>query len=211
MAETVTRCEARPRGGVVVELSGGRFFTVPPEAAAELHVGMVVGAEEVDRLERAHRYRSAREKALKLLAVRQRSRREIEEALRRGFDESTSRGVVQELEEAGLIDDLRFARDYARAKSELKNLGPYRIRRELGQKGVKREFVEKALEECFSGDAEKKAAWRAVEKKLREGLLDVHRVKSISDHLKRKGFDFELVADITHELLKRISYAEPEE
>jgi len=206
MTETVIQCKPRPRNRVMIKLSGGRFFTIHESEAFSFSTGQVLKEEDIKRLIRMDQYLRGKEKVLRLLSIRSRTKREIKTALEKmGLEEGVIRGVVNEMHEAGLIDDLRFAREYVRAKTELKNLGPHRINRELGRFGVSKSLINKALGETFAGDFQEELAHRAVRKKLGQSRLDRKSVKRISDYLKRKGFDFDVVNKITFELLGRIS------
>jgi len=79
---------------------------------------------------------TAKDRALGLLAVRWRSRRELEQRLRAaGFEEEQVSTALADLERAGLIDDGRFARELARAKSGRLD-GNRTVRSALAKAGV---------------------------------------------------------------------------
>lgn len=71
-----------------------------------------------------------------LLAARDHSSLELRRKLaRRGFDEATIDAAIVELTTHGLIDDRRFATDYAEHRIR-KGFGPLRIRAELRERGI---------------------------------------------------------------------------
>lgn len=87
-----------------------------------------------------------REAALRLLARREHSRRELTRKLvRKGWPEASVPRIVNELEAEGLQSDQRFAESYVRQRVG-KGYGPLRIRAELAQRGIDRAEAGRALE-----------------------------------------------------------------
>ncbi|GBD29143.1 Regulatory protein RecX [bacterium HR32] len=133
-------------GEVRVRLGNGRTLRVGTElcralglAPGEVHPGVVAQLEREDLRLRT------RERALRLLALRPRSRAELERRLRRAADASVAAEVLSALEREGLVDDRRFAEQWVRTRRTVRLLGTFRLRAELLRKGVPREIVEAAL------------------------------------------------------------------
>ena len=87
-----------------------------------------------------------------LLARREHSRLELERKLgTRSFDERVISDVLDELESDGLLSAERFAQSFVEARYA-RGQGPYRIRRELAERGIEAaaRFVD---EERFDWDA----------------------------------------------------------
>lgn len=79
---------------------------------------------------------SAYDQAVRLLARREHSRRELARKLaQRGFPEEESVPALDRLEREGLQSDARFAEEYARARLE-RGFGPRRVEAELAEHGV---------------------------------------------------------------------------
>ncbi|HSD48351.1 MAG TPA: regulatory protein RecX [Actinomycetota bacterium] len=96
------------------------------------------------------------ERALRLLSVRPRSRRELElRLLRAGFDPGEVSGELDRLEVVGLIDDERFAREFAEHQFVTRRAGRRAVASGLAAKGVDRQAVERALAEAAGDDAER--------------------------------------------------------
>ena len=77
------------------------------------------------------------ELALKALGRKERTAGEIEGLLRdRGVGDEELRGVLEQLIDAGLVDDARFARLFAEDKRALRGWGPDRIEEALRARGV---------------------------------------------------------------------------
>ena len=105
MSEIITERKPRPRDRVEIRLSGGRFFAIPQAAAEMLAVGQHLSDEDVAHLDGVDQYTRGRDKALRMLALRSRSRREIDDALRAMSLRDTIRtGLLRELEENAPFD-----------------------------------------------------------------------------------------------------------
>jgi regulatory protein len=137
--------------------------------------------------------KSCHERALGLLAVRMRSRRELRDRLlRAGFDADEVDDVVERLAGVGLIDDERFAEEYARHASEVRGSGRRAIASALSAKGVSRETVQRIVAEASDGEearAEELARSRA------RRLADVppaSAYRRLVSLLARRGFEPEL-------------------
>jgi regulatory protein len=204
MAETIAHCGPRPRSRFYVRLSGGRSFVIPEMEAAGLHPGRELSAEEIARLEKMDQYLRGRDKVLRLLSIRARSKHELEQALGAlHLEPAIIRGIMQEMTDRGLVDDLRFAREFVLARTELKNHGPHRLRGDLKRSGVSRAVIDQAIGEVCTAESQEELAWRAAGRKMGTAKPDVNAVKRLSDHLKRNGFDYEVVNKVVFELLKR--------
>jgi regulatory protein len=203
MPETVVEWKPRPRNRVFIKLSGGRFFTIPDSETVQLEAGTVLSDEEIEKLARVDQYFRGKEKALRLLSVRPRTRHEIKNALM-GLEvvPAIRDGIIGELEENGLIDDARFSREYVRSKIELKGLGPHRLRFELKKLGVRAGIVDDTLQSEFTDEGQEEIAWRVVRGKLRERKPDEKDVRRLSALLRRKGMDYEVINRVTYQLLQ---------
>lgn len=207
MSEHIVERKPRPRDRVMIRLSGGRFFAIPEDAAAPLVVGAELSDEDIARLTRIDQYLRGHDKAMRMLALRGRSRREIDDALRAlGVDDAVRRGLVSELEENGLIDDARFAREFVAVKKDVRRLGPHRLRADLQKLGVKRAELDQALA-SFGTDEQQRLARALAERAVRNGPVDEKAVRRVASMLTRKGFDYSVVNRIAAELARRMERA----
>lgn len=89
----------------------------------------------------------ARERALRLLARREHSARELTSKLRqRGAEPEIAEAAVARLEDSGIQSDQRYTEARVRQRAG-QGYGPLRIRAELAQAGIDREAAETALQE----------------------------------------------------------------
>jgi len=194
-----------PERRLAVFVDGRQAFTVSEQVAARL--GLEIGAEleesDVAELEVDSARDGAREAALRLLAVRARSRNELLDRLRRkGFDPGVAAEVVAGLEGVGLVDDRAFARLWADERMRLRPVGPRRLRHELLEKGLARALVDEVVEEVFAEHSEVDVARRALEKRARGASAPI-RAKELArlrSFLLRRGFSYETTREVLREL-----------
>ncbi len=84
---------------------------------------------------------AARNQALRLLASREHSRRELErKLLARGYEASILVGVLDDLIVTGLLSDERMAEAYVAGRMR-KGFGPLRLRQELRERGLDDDLI----------------------------------------------------------------------
>jgi regulatory protein len=204
MSETIVECKPRPRERVLIKLSGGRFFTVPASAVEAVQPGAALRDDEIERLARIDQYVRGKDKALRLLSIRARSRHELETALAgMQIEPAVASGILEELRELGLVDDARFAREFTDSRVEIKHLGPHRLKFELRKFGVSPAIVDRVLHDSFPSGRQEELAWEIVRKKLGSREPGEKDVRRINELLKRKGFDYAVAGRVAYELLKR--------
>lgn len=100
----------------------------------------------------------ALDRAMKLLSVRARSRRELSDRiLRWGYSHSTAEYVECRLTELGLVDDSEFALE--RVAHLLSGNGSFGLaRRDLQRSGISEEAIDCALAEFEQGESEQERA-----------------------------------------------------
>jgi regulatory protein len=203
MPDNIVELKPRPRGHVTVKLAGGRFFTIP-SGDVSLRVGAVVSDDEIARFDLMDQYFRGKDKALRLLSKRARSREEIRTALdSHSISESIREGILSELEETGLVDDRRFTREYVRLKMDLRHVGPHRLRHDLTRLGVRQSIVDDALDEYLDEHTQETMARKLALRRAGDSAVDEKTARRISDLLRRKGFDFEIINRVVYDLLRR--------
>ena len=142
--------------------------------------------------------------AIKILMRRAHSVSEMKKALiRRTADEELIQKVIARLKQNGLIDDARYARQFARQRTEIRHQGKYRVARELRARGVPDRHIEEAVEEAAAGVDEAVEVRRRIERKLKfyRGEIDEKKIASLYRSLLRAGFS----ADTVRSELLRLS------
>jgi regulatory protein len=131
------------------------------------------------------------DEAIKILARRAHSVSEMKKALiRRTADEDLIGKVIARLRQNGLIDDARYAKQFARQRTEIRHQGKYRVARELRARGISDQHIETAVEEAAANSDEAAMVRQRIERKLKflRGEIDDKKVASLYRTLLRAGF-----------------------
>jgi len=187
--------EWRTTSGQVLAALGVRTSTIAPED----ELAARIAAEEPVR---------ARERALRLLAYRERSVAELRERLREdGYPDGVTGAVIADLERAGLVDDERFAGAMARLLTEVRGMGRSRALRELAAKGVDPDLALAALDESLPPDAERESALRLAHALAARPGATVDRVAA---RLARKGYAAPVALGAAREALANSPESQPD-
>lgn len=131
------------------------------------------------------------ERALGLLAVRPRSRRELERRLRAaGFEAEEVGDELSRLEAVGLVDDEAFARQVVEHELANRRAGSRAVVARLAAKGVDRETIERTLAEAGTGEEEARALELAASRARRLASLPAETAYGrLVPFLVRRGYD----------------------
>src|SRR5512136_2662216 len=111
---TALKIQLRNPRRVNVFLDGEFAFGLERVAAAWLKIGQELSDEKIAQLQAEDEGEKAYQHALKLFNYRPRAEAEVRKKLeQRGVAETTIAEVLERLRRSGLIDDARFARDWA--------------------------------------------------------------------------------------------------
>jgi regulatory protein len=134
--------------------------------------------------------------AVRALVRRAHSVHEMKQKLERRNDNKLLVEVVMaRLKENGLIDDARYAKQFARQRTEGRKQGKFRISRDLRARGVPDRHIEAALKEARETTDEAAMVRQRIERKLRSyrGEMDEKKMASIYSSLLRAGFSADVV------------------
>jgi regulatory protein len=147
------------------------------------------------------------EAAVRALMRRAYSVYEMKQLLgRRTEDDNLLRTVMDRLKRAKMIDDERFAKQFARQRTEIRRQGKFRIARDLRARGVPDRHIEAALAESAKETDESAIVRQRLERKLRSfrGEITENKIASMYRSLLRAGFS----ADIVRRELKSLTREE---
>ena len=150
--------------------------------------------------------------AIKILMRRAHSVSEMKKALiRRTADEGLIQKVLARLKQSGLIDDARYAKQFARQRTESRKQGKYRVARDLRARGIPDRHISSALEEVAQTSDEAAMVRQRIERKLRSyrgpdtrKKIDEKKMASLYGSLLRAGFS----ADVVRRELKALTREE---
>ncbi len=139
----------------------------------------------------------AREYALRLLEYRERSEQEIKERMaRKNYNERLVRSTIKFLKNHNLVNDRRFARMWAESCLR-RSYGRWKVHSDLHRKGIDEAIVEEVLGESYSKVDELQIALALIQKKWPFLKQDKNTLLGrVSDFLKRRGFPFEVIAEV---------------
>jgi regulatory protein len=205
---TLTGIAPDPRqpGYRLVEVDRGRFASLPAEAIEWL--GLRVGADlappVLERLRELADVEAAQRAALRALARRSHAVRDLERRLaKKQHPPAAVRTALERLAARGLLDDRRFAEQYAAVRAT-RGKGPARILADLLAQGVERAVAEasvrRALEE--EGIDPQVEARAAATKRARQlgGLPPPVRRRRLLAFLLRRGYSGAQVKELVREL-----------
>lgn len=199
MQGTITAITPNGRGRVRVYLDGQVGLELAKGLAAALSVGQQLGSDQVSELQARDRQESAYRQALRLLARRPRSERELQIRLdRMGLAEADQNEVMGRLREAKLVDDTEFAAAWLENRMAFRPRGAWALRVELRRKGVPEEIIKSALEGFDEEDAALRAARQGARKF--EHLSPETFRQRLSAYLVRRGFQHPTISPLVEQL-----------
>jgi regulatory protein len=144
---------------------------------------------------------TAKDRALRLLGVRARSREELRRRLAQaGFEAEDIDRALSDIEAVGLIDDERFAREVAAYEMRRRSVGRRAALASLRRKGIRPDLADRVVEELAPDDEEDQALGIARERLARlNGLADDVAYRRLVGFLQRRGYD----ARVAHAACRR--------
>jgi len=153
---------------------------------------------------------SAKDRALRLLGVRWRSRAELQQRLRlAGFPAEEIDEAIQDLDRAGLVDDARFARAVVADRAGRRLAGDREIRMALRRGGVSEDTAVAAM--AAAGDESERALDLARKRAARlSGLEPATAYRRLYGLLLRRGFGSRVAQDACRVALAEVLAQAPE-
>lgn len=184
---------------VSVFLDGEFGFGLHRSVAEPLRLGQQLSAAEIEALKHADQRETAHRHAVRLIAQRPRSERELEIRLeRQGLEPGDIQAVVQRLRDAGLADDLAFARAWIENRMAFRPRGVRALRSELRSKGVAGRVITRALEDFDESEAARRAGEQGA-RKYQHLSPEAYR-RRLSAYLSRRGFEEHTISPLVREL-----------
>jgi len=195
-----------------VFIDGSFAFGVSDEVLLKfsLHEGAQLDKGALEKILETENEETAKQKALRFLSIRPRSKKEIRDyLLKKEFSAAITEKIVGRLETLNMLDDVAFARMVCRDALAKKPAGAKMLRQGLIRKGVPGPIVETVLAEFSTPESEFLMAVKAAERqRVRIGrsskqLDSDHFKKKIVDYLVRRGFAFDTALSATKQLLSK--------
>ncbi|MCK4592677.1 regulatory protein RecX [Candidatus Parcubacteria bacterium] len=136
--------------------------------------------------------------AMKLIGLRMRSVLEIKTRLeKKGFETEIINEILRDLEKYKYTNDEQFAEAYINDRMNFRPCGNFLIRKELKERGVEENIINKKIEELISEEKEIESAKKLAEKKLKTISNETDRIKinqKVKSYLQSKGYSFDIIS-----------------
>lgn len=167
--------------------------------AVSLRIGQTITPAQIETLRAADELENAKQSALRFLAYRPRSSREVVLNLQgKGFDVAIIDQTVARLQELELLDDAAFARYWIEQRETFKPRSRLALQQELHQKGLSRELIDAALAEVDETAVARQAALKQAARW--QNLPEETFKTKLSSHLQRRGFSYAIIKEIINEV-----------
>lgn len=156
-----------------------------------LKPGLTLNPRLIDQLETTQSENSAWEWALRTLQVSPKSEREMEQKLRRRYDDDIVPSVMNRLRAANLLNDSRLADQVVHQLRERGTKSQKEILLKLRQKGIEPVLAQAALGDT-SSDAMAAVRLAQIKKRtLKPAMSQPERFQKLAGYLARKGFSYQ--------------------
>lgn len=176
-----------------ITLSDGSEVLIDNDVCYEkcLKVGLEIEDEDLKDLIFESNYRRAKSRAIWYLDRSDHTEKALyEKLLRGGFPQRESEKVIARLKEVGLLDDRRYAENYANRLID-NNVSKREALQKMLLKGVPYDMAKSVLEETETDELSQ--IKNIIEKKYRTKLTLENGVQKVYAALVRKGFSYDAV------------------
>ncbi len=190
----ITAIEPRKKGLSQLYIDGEAAVKLDTETLLKrgIRPGREITDEELYDLIQASDNRRANEKALYLLEHRSHSKKELEDKIvRTAASREAAKAAAEHMEALGLINDERYARDFAHSLFTHKKFGKRRVGQELRLKGIDKELIDEILAEYDDGDETARTIRELLEKKYRGFDGDEKIKRRAIAALQRYGYSYD--------------------
>jgi len=197
----------RLRGGLCrIRTSKEREFLLHRNsgAGALLEEGAELDGKSLEELEGPIARAAGLAFAYGLLSRRDRSERELREALAENGvgGRDVIDGIIGTLKRQGYVNDERLASNFVGYAMKHKPSGPIMLRKKLEKIGVGADVIERVIEGAFPPGCERELAAGLARRRLDPGMDSERAARRIGNFLARRGFHRHIVDDISVGILR---------
>lgn len=163
----------------------------------KLKIGLEISEERLEELKKASEFGKLYQRALEWVLVRPRSKREVQDYLRKKLYKSTKdyledssellKQIIARLTARGYIDDRKFAEFYVENRFVKKGVSKKRLKMELIKKGVGKDV----LDEVLDGRDDEEEIRKMIKRKRAK-----YNDEKLTAYLCRQGFSYDLVREM---------------
>lgn len=213
----ITKIESQKKNPTRKNLHADGEFLVGVSAETLIRFGIrtgdEIGEEKLKALQATEELQGAKSVALRFLARRQRTEKEIRDKLRtREFADEEIQKTIENLRELGFLNDEEFARSYIRHQLTLRPKGKLLLKQKLLLLGIKKDLVDAAVNEAFQETDQVEVALQAAQKFIRKSQKTNNEPRKarqkLAAFLTRRGFSWDIVSSVTKKIMAPVT---PEE
>ena len=196
---TAIEPQKRKKDRLNIYINGQFGFGISSKLAEGIAVGQSLTATEIEKLQTLEMIGRAKEATNNYLSYRPRSVQEVRRHLsKKEYSDKVIDEVIEDLSQADLLDDSTFVNYWIEQRETFRPRGRFALRQELYQKGINTEIIDAALAQVDEYDS----AFRAGKKKAIQlaGTEEMEFRKKLGQFLKRRGFEYEIIAEVTEAL-----------
>jgi Uncharacterized protein conserved in bacteria len=157
--------------------------------------------ETVEKIKDYDELSVAKDKAIKFLAYKSRTEKELRTKLKSlKISESNIRKVIDLMIHLKYLDDASYVKTYLENNLSNKPAGKRMLRIKLAQKGIGKELIDEVLEEKYDEETETEKArelFVKYSKKVR-GKTDYDKKRKCFQYMLSRGFDYDIVKSVVN-------------
>ena len=198
----ITAVEPRKKMFSAVYIDGEFAFKLDTQVLIENHIraGVEIDDEQLKEIVDLSDNRRAKNKALNLLAYKDRTKKELIDRISEQYSKESAVIATNRMEELGLVDDEKYARKMAQQLLEKKCMPKRAVKYKLIEKGIDRELIEDIL--CELEIEPKEQIQKLLETKYRNKLYDEQSRKKTTQALQRMGYSWYDIKPIIDEYIE---------
>lgn len=164
----------------------------------DIYKGKKISQEELDKIKYQSNYGKIKDKAISLISIRPRSKKELKDKLiLKKYELNLIDKVIRQLEKDKLLDDKIFAKQWVYHRTEFSGLGKRRIELELFKKGVDQNIAKKEVLKIADTQQFDKAFDLASKKyPLLKDEDKYKKREKLSAFLARKGYSWDIIKKV---------------
>ena len=203
---TITNVVPKRKGLSALYIDGEFAVKIDTETflISKFSVGSQIDDEQLKELIESSNTKRAKEKALWLISYRDHSKKELEEKVGNSCDRDSAKKAVERLEELGLVNDEKFARNYAEQLLNVKHLSKKGAKYKLMEKGIDRDLADMILDEIYFDPQEHIRI--IIQSKYRNLADEKTRRRAVA--LQRKGYGWSDIKSVIDEYIEEEYYEE---
>ena len=207
----IVRILKKGNNDVTIQFVDDKFLILAVEVFLKsgLKKGDEISEDRFSSLIEQNKLFHIKQRAFRLLGRRMHSASELRRKLwNKDYEQKLIDEVIQDLKNNGYLNDEDFIREFVAEKTTTKNWSTKKVKTELLKRGIDNKLIDEMLK-GKQGDFEIENATKLAKKKydqlIKKKLEPKELRNKLSAFLFSKGFDYDLIKEVTDKLIKNNS------